>query len=73
MGAEALLRWENKLLGNVSPAEFIPIAEQSGLVIDIGNLVAEQVCKALNSQLQDIKYISINVSCIQLKDSCVFR
>ncbi len=69
MGAEALLRWENKLLGNVSPAEFIPIAEQSGLVIDIGNLVAEQVCKALNSQLQDIKYISINVSCIQLKDS----
>lgn len=69
MGAEALLRWENKQLGIVSPAEFIPIAEQSGLVIEIGNLVAEQVCKALNSQLQNIKYISINVSCIQLKDS----
>jgi len=69
IGAEALLRWKNKLLGHISPDEFIPIAEQSGLVIDIGNLVAEQVCKALNSELCDIKYVSINVSCIQLKDS----
>ncbi|GFD68661.1 EAL domain-containing protein [Alteromonas sp. KUL106] len=69
IGAEALLRWESKLLGNVSPGEFIPVAEQSGLVIDIGNLVAEQVCKALNSTLEYIDYVSMNVSCIQLKDS----
>jgi len=69
VGAEALLRWENKSLGSVSPGEFIPIAEQSGLVIDIGNLVAEQVCSALNDTLKCIGYVSINVSCIQLKDS----
>ena len=69
IGAEALLRWKSKLLGHVSPNEFIPIAEKSGLVIDIGNFVAEQVCEALSEDFLDINYVSINVSCIQLKDT----
>lgn len=39
VGAETLLRWTDPLLGDVSPAEFIPIAESSGLILDISNIV----------------------------------
>jgi diguanylate cyclase (GGDEF)-like protein/PAS domain S-box-containing protein len=45
VGAEALLRWENPSLGNVSPGEFIPVAEETGLIISIGNWVINQACQ----------------------------
>jgi diguanylate cyclase len=46
-GCEVLLRWESKELGLVSPVEFIPIAEKTGLIIDIGRCVMEQAFKTL--------------------------
>jgi diguanylate cyclase (GGDEF)-like protein/PAS domain S-box-containing protein len=43
MGAEALLRWFNPAIGHVSPAEFIPIAEQTGLIVPLGKFVLTEV------------------------------
>ncbi len=64
-GCEVLLRWNSEELGAVPPAEFIPIAEKTGLIIEIGNFVIEESFKVLRDwHAQDInlKQISINVS-----------
>jgi EAL domain-containing protein (putative c-di-GMP-specific phosphodiesterase class I) len=44
---EALLRWENKTLGFIPPSEFIPLAEDTGLIIPFGNWVIEQACRQI--------------------------
>ena len=67
-GAEALLRWNNELLGHVSPADFIPVAEESGAIIDLGAWVFEEVFKRIHSirNLPEDFYISVNVSPLQI-------
>ncbi len=68
VGAEALLRWQHAELGMVSPAKFIPIAEQSGLIVEIGDWVLEQACLFIKScKEQGIApvRISVNLSMIE--------
>lgn len=71
-GAEALLRWEHPEEGSVSPDEFIPMAEESGLIIELGAWVIEQACRDL-CEVIDRGYhpgpMSINVSARQLRES----
>lgn len=67
---EALLRWNNDVLGLVSPAEFIPYAEEIGEIIPIGYWIIEEVCKTFVPILKSgvNLQISINVSPLQLLD-----
>jgi diguanylate cyclase (GGDEF)-like protein/PAS domain S-box-containing protein len=66
IGAEALLRWMHPVRGMVSPAEFIPIAEETGLILPIGKWVLETACAQLeswqeNPLTRDLS-LSVNVS-----------
>ena len=45
LGAEALVRWNNVRLGNPRPEEFIPVAEQNGQIVPLGNWILEQACR----------------------------
>lgn len=66
-GAEVLLRWQHPELGVISPDEFIPIAEQTGLIIPIGNWVLDKACrqaKAWQQQGYNLS-VAINVSPVQ--------
>ncbi|RYE83849.1 MAG: diguanylate cyclase, partial [Hyphomicrobiales bacterium] len=65
VGAEALIRWRHAERGNVSPADFIPIAEERGLVAALGEWVIREACRTLHEI--DIPWIAVNVSPIQLK------
>jgi EAL domain-containing protein (putative c-di-GMP-specific phosphodiesterase class I) len=47
-GFEALMRWEHPMRGNITPGEFIPVAEESGLIIEASQWVLTEACKALN-------------------------
>lgn len=71
VGSEALLRWTTANGENVGPDEFIPIAEHSGQIIDIGNWVIQQACKQCKEwhNAGAVNHVmAINVSSHQLKD-----
>ena len=65
---EALLRWNNEELGAIPPAEFIPIAEENGLIIPIGEWVLRTACtqaKAWQMQNLTLSRVAVNISVLQ--------
>ncbi|MBK1723988.1 putative bifunctional diguanylate cyclase/phosphodiesterase [Thiocystis violacea] len=70
-GLEALLRWHNPELGEISPMVFIPIAEETGLILSIGEWVMRSACQQLRewqAQGHRIQRVAVNVSACQFKD-----
>ena len=66
-GAEALLRWRHPTRGDVQPDEFIPLAEDTGLIVPIGSWALSEACRDAASWPQD-KTIAVNLSPIQIRD-----
>lgn len=67
-GAEALVRWNHPHRGQISPADFIPVAERSGLIVDLGNWILHEACKQARAwQLQGAPLrIAVNMSPVQV-------
>ena len=75
VGAEALLRWHSQEYGNVSPAVFIPILEESGLIIPVGRHVlweAAGICKKWQTYIPDF-HVNVNLSYVQLYRSDLMK
>ena len=67
-GFEALLRWHHPVRGIVAPAEFIPLAEEIGLIVPIGEWVLRQACAEAAAWPDDLK-VAVNLSPVQFKKS----
>jgi len=73
---EALIRWNNKDLGFITPDNFIPLAEETNLIIPIGEWVLKQACSdfvLLQNEDISLEHISINVSSVQLQNSDMLK
>jgi diguanylate cyclase (GGDEF)-like protein/PAS domain S-box-containing protein len=71
VGVEALVRWDHPTLGTLPPSEFVPIAEESILINQIGRWVLEEACRhaaAWNASGRNL-YVSVNVSARQLREA----
>ncbi len=69
---EALLRWRDPELGNVAPLEFIPIAEDTGLIVPLGEWVLREACRQgveWNGNGREDLIVSVNISTVQLKQA----
>jgi diguanylate cyclase (GGDEF)-like protein/PAS domain S-box-containing protein len=70
-GAEALIRWTHPTRGPVSPAQFIPVAEDCGLILPIGNWVLREACKQAQAWIAvglPLGTMAVNISAIEFRD-----
>ncbi len=70
-GVEALVRWQRPGLGYIPPDQFIPLAEESGLIVPLGDWVLQKACKDAVSWPADVK-VSVNLSPVQFKKANLF-
>jgi len=70
VGFEALIRWEHPILGSISPAEFIPIAEQTGMIRAVGRFAIERACRDAVKWPSHLS-IAVNVSAAEFKPGLV--
>ncbi len=78
LGFEALLRWKHSKLGMIPPAKFIPIAEETGLIVDLGRYVLQEACQQLSKWHQLFTasqscFISVNLSAKQFSRTSLIR
>ena len=76
VGAEALLRWNHPERGDIGPSEFIPIAEETGLIVPIGQWVLREACKQVkvwSTSSVGAVPVSVNISSHQFKDSGLIK
>ncbi len=67
---EALVHWQHPLRGRVSPMEFIPLAEKTGLIVEVGRWVIDTACKAVATWQRagiNVPIVSVNISVVQLQ------
>jgi EAL domain-containing protein (putative c-di-GMP-specific phosphodiesterase class I) len=67
-GFEALLRWNHAERGDISPGQFIPIAEESGLILQVGEWVLREACREAASWTRKLN-VAVNVSAVQLHNA----
>ncbi|MCA1378767.1 MULTISPECIES: EAL domain-containing protein [unclassified Bradyrhizobium] len=71
-GFEALLRWQHPVRGVISPAEFIPIAEETGLIHPIGEWVIRRACSTLSNWPSDLR-VAVNFSAAQFHNTSILQ
>jgi diguanylate cyclase (GGDEF)-like protein/PAS domain S-box-containing protein len=72
LGVEALLRWHSPQLGSVSPVQFIPVAEETGLIVPIGEWVLREACRQMRAWLDEFgneMTVAVNLSGRQFRQS----
>jgi len=75
-GVEALLRWHSAVLGHVSPEEFISVAEDTGMIVELGYFVFRSACQEYmkwKDQGLELNLIAINISSVQLRQADAFK
>jgi diguanylate cyclase (GGDEF)-like protein len=73
VGVEALIRWNCRDMGQLSPAEFIPVAEESGIIVDLGRWVLQSACRQAAlwckaGLLDSLEHVAVNLSACQARD-----
>ena len=73
VGVEALIRWHCREMGQLSPAEFIPVAEESGIIVDLGRWVLQSACRQAAAWckaglLDSLEHVAVNLSACQARD-----